>query len=117
MAKKLQRKVLAKQNDEFFEKQKIKVGKNASAHLTFYDSKKEILILEPNSFLKIPSSNSSQSNTKLALYGGNVNFKIKKLGKEQSFSIRTPSAVAGVRSGPISVPFTASTNLCGNSRH
>lgn len=80
---------------EIFEKAKIKTGADGKIVIDTGDSK---LTLGENAYLKIPKkSKGANADTQLDLFGGSVDFNVKKMGAEQSFRLSTPSAVAGVR--------------------
>jgi len=79
---------------EVFEKDKIQTGGDGEVVVALAESK---LTIGPNAYTKISNEKEEASSTQLALYGGKVGFKVNKLSSEQSFTVRTPSAVAGVR--------------------
>lgn len=90
----LKKKKAATVGEEVFEKSKIKTGGDGEVVIALAESK---LTIGPNAYTKISNDKPGASSTKLALYGGKVGFKVNKLSSEQSFTIKTPSAVAGVR--------------------
>lgn len=81
--------------ESVYAKDKIKTK---AASKIVIDTGSSKITLEENSYLKLPkASKGKDSKTKLALYGGGVKFKVNKLSSQQQFTIKTPSAVAGVR--------------------
>lgn len=113
VAKLLKAKKQAVVGMEIHEKDRIKTGADGEVVIDMFGESN--LTLSKGAFLKIPKkSKGKNGETKLALYGGKVGFEVQKLGKEQSFSIRTPSAVAGVRGTDGAVSFDLASGITGS---
>jgi hypothetical protein len=92
----LKAKVPAVVGESIFDKDKIKTGADGEVVIDMLGESK--LTVSPNSYMKIPTKTSgAEGGTELALFGGKVGFEVKPLGEAQSFTVRSPSAVAGVR--------------------
>jgi len=99
---------------EIHEKDKVKTEADGAVQIEMLNGTK-LSVSGANGYLKIPkNSKGKKGETKLALYGGKVGFEVKKLGQEQSFSIRTPSAVAGVRGTEGGVSFDLGSGITGS---
>lgn len=108
----LQKKKVAEVGEPVFEKDKIKTGSDAEVVVLMNDETK--LTVSPGSYLKIPSAKTgSAKNTQLALFGGKVGFEVKPLGEQQTFTVRTPSAVAGVRGTHGEMSFDMDSGMTG----
>jgi len=108
----LKKKKVAVVGEEVFEKDKVKTGADGEVIIALADSK---ITIGPGAYTKISSETQGASSTKLALYGGKVGFKVNKLGSEKSFTVRTPSAVAGVRGTEGEMSFDGTTGVTGTS--
>lgn len=77
----------------------VTTGKNSSAKIIMAD--KSIVVLQPESELKLSNFQTRSPNTKakteFELPQGSVRFKVEPLLAEESFEVRTPIAVVGVR--------------------
>lgn len=73
------------------------------------------LTVRPNtSLLKIEKkSTGKEGGTELAVYGGSVGFEVKPLGEAQTFTVRSPSAVAGVRGTVGELSFDMNSGVTG----
>lgn len=91
-----------------FKKEKLKVGEPVYGKDKFQTKKDAKVVIDMNGASTItigPDTrfnmkkklSGGDSKTKLSLFSGSVKCKVKKLGENQSFSVKTPSAVAGVR--------------------
>jgi hypothetical protein len=111
----LKKKKAATVGEEVFETDKIKTGADGEVIIALADSK---LTIGPNSYTKISSqSQNASSSTKLSLYGGKVGFEVNKLSAEKSFTVRTPSAVAGVRGTLGEMSFDGDSGVTGTMSH
>lgn len=111
----LKKKKPAEVGEEVFEKDKIKTGGDGEVIIALADSK---LKIGPNSYTKISSqSQDASASTKLSLYGGKVGFEVNKLSAEKSFTVRTPSAVAGVRGTVGEMSFDGDSGVTGTMSH
>jgi len=87
--------VMAKNGMEVYEGMRIKVKKDASLKIVFND--KSDVQLGPNTLFRVKKKSQDSSNTSLVLFEGLARVNAHKLKKSDSFAIKTPSAVAGVR--------------------
>jgi len=114
VAKLLKPKIPATVGMEIHEKDKIQTKAGGVIVIEMLDGTK-LTHSDENGYLKIPeNSKGDKGDTKLVLYGGKVGFEVKELGQEQSFSIRTPSAVAGVRGTDGAVSFDLGSAITGS---
>lgn len=108
----LKKKKPAVVGEPVFEKDKIKTGKDGKVVVTMLDETK--LTVSPGSYMKIPKKvGGGQAKTELALFGGKVGFEVKPLGDQQTFTVRTPSAVAGVRGTHGEMSFDMNSGMTG----
>jgi hypothetical protein len=92
----LKAKIPAVVGEDIFSKDKIKTGPDGEVVIDMLGESK--LTVGADSYMTLPKkTNGSEAGTELALYGGKVNFEVKPLGDAQTFTVRSPSAVAGVR--------------------
>lgn len=108
----LKKKKVAVVGEKVFEKDKVKTGADGEVVIALADSK---LTIGPDAYTKISSETQNASSTKLALYGGKVGFKVNKLNAEKSFTVRTPSAVAGVRGTEGEMSFDSDSGVTGTT--
>lgn len=78
---------------DVFEKDRIKTEVGAEVVIDMNGASK--ITIGPGSYFKIAAKDEKQ--TDLKLFAGNLNCKVNKLGQDESFTVKTPSAVAGVR--------------------
>lgn len=98
--------------EDVFEKDKIKTKKDGEVVIEMFGESK--ITVGPSSYMKIPKKTvGKKSATKLALFSGKVGFKVNKLSSKQSFTIKTPSAVAGVRGTDGVSSYDANTGVTG----
>jgi hypothetical protein len=111
----LKPKFVTKVGNPVYEKDKFKTSSSSNLVITFYDSEVIPITLSENSYLKIPKSrNQSSNSTKLTLYGNGKVKPILPSSANVTFSIRTPKAVASVRTYWEPLPSSNSVNLSGN---
>jgi len=107
IARPLKKKEPAEVGQKVFEKDKVKTNEGKVV-INLYEQGE--IKVGPKSYMKISAkSGSGGSSTKLALYSGGIDCKVKKQSADQSFTIKTPSAVAGVRGTDLSVTQNPST--------
>jgi hypothetical protein len=87
--------VMAKSDMKVYEGMRIKVKKDASLKIVFND--KSEVQLGPNTLFRVKKKSQNSSNTNLVLFEGLARVNAHKLKKSDTFAIKTPSAVAGVR--------------------
>ncbi|MBF0246317.1 MAG: FecR domain-containing protein [Planctomycetes bacterium] len=79
--------------DSVYEKDKIKTGDDGEVIVEL--SKAQKITIGPKSYFKINTKTTEK--TDIGLYSGGLRAQVAKLKKEDTFEVRTPSAVAGVR--------------------
>ena len=108
----LKKRMTAVVDEPVFEKDKIKTESDGEVVIMMNDETK--LTVSPDSYLKIDTkSKGSKGSSELALFGGKVGFEVKPLGEEQTFTVRTPSAVAGVRGTHGQMSYDIDTGVTG----
>jgi hypothetical protein len=113
VAKLLKPKKKATVGMEIHEKDKIKTGTEGEIVIDMFGETN--ITLSKGAYLKIPKkSKGKDGKTKLNLLGGSLKAEVKNLGAEQSFSIRTPSAVAGVRGTIVGVSYGVDSGITGS---
>jgi len=111
----LKKKVLAKVGDAIFVKDKVKTSK--TGELVFDNGSAKITV-GPGSYMKIPASSGGKSaTTKLSMTSGSLKFKVNKLNSKQSFTVKTPSAVAGVRGTEGEITYSEGVTGCQSLPH
>jgi hypothetical protein len=85
----------ASEGMKVFEGMRIKVKEAASLKIVFND--KSEVQLGPNTLFRVKKKSQDSSNTNLELFQGLARVNAHGLKKKDSFAIKTPSAVAGVR--------------------
>lgn len=107
----LKPKKIAKVGDEIFVKDKIKTGSDGEVVIDLFGD--STLTVAPSSYLKIPKKKVASGSTELNLFGGKVGFEVKPLGGAQTFTVRSPSAVAGVRGTHGEMSFDLDSGVTG----
>jgi hypothetical protein len=107
----LKPKKAAKVGEKVFAKDKIKTGADGEVVIDMYGESK--LAVASSSYLKIPKKSSGKGSTELNLLGGKVGFEVKPLGGSQTFTVRSPSAVAGVRGTHGEMSFDMNSGVTG----
>ena len=111
----LKKKALAKVGDTIFVKDKVKTSK--TGELVFDNGSAEITV-GPGSYMKIPASSGGETaTTKLSMTSGSLKFKVNKLNSRQSFTVKTPSAVAGVRGTEGEITYSEGVTGCQSLPH
>ncbi len=101
----------AKVGDKIFAKDKIKTGGDGEVVIDLFGD--STLTVAPSSYLKIPKKKAKSGSTELSLFGGKVGFEVKPLGGAQTFTVRSPSAVAGVRGTHGQMSFDLNSGVTG----
>jgi hypothetical protein len=108
----LKKRMTAVVNEPVFEKDKIKTESDGEVVIMMSDQTK--ITVSAGSYLKINTkSKGKKGSSELALFGGKVGFEVKPLGDEQTFTVRTPSAVAGVRGTHGQMSYDMNTGVTG----
>jgi len=111
----LKKKAPVKVGDAVFEKAKITTSVDSEVVLDYGTSK---ITLGPKSYLKIPKATAGKDSTvKLNLPSGSIKFQVNKLSSKQSFTVKTPSAVAGVRGTDGEVTYSEGVTGCQSLPH